>query len=162
MSEKYNPRLNNFILWCKGWYIPTDKYIDIFEQAAMALKLDGYVLATRKYVVDIALNYIDELVDKNVFNGRPNYLRCHVWNQNVCIMMHLHNVDYNKAVLMVVRNFFAFHIDNTVMTLNPPVYSRELYKLGFVAPKEYGNSYKMANSKVKEIFKKPENKIILK
>ena len=162
MSENDNPRLNNFILWCKGWYIPTDKYCDIFDQAAIALKLDGYIFATRNDIVGITLNYIDELVDNNVFKRRPNYLRHLVWNQNVCQMMHLHNVDYNKAVLMVVRNFFAYNIDNTVMTLNPPVYSRELYKMGFVPPRVYGNSYKMANSKVKVFFKKPENKIILK
>lgn len=162
MSEKDNPRLNNFILWCKGWYIPTDKYCDIFDQAVMALKLDGYIFATRNDVIGIVLNYIDELVDKNVFNGRPNYLRCHVWNQNICQIMHLHEVCYNKAVMKVVRDFFAFHIDNTVMTLNPPVYSRELYKMGFVSPTEFGNSYKMANSKVREIFNKHKNKIILK
>ena len=33
-----------------------------------------------------------------------------------------------------------------------PKYSRKLYKLGFIAPTYFGNSYKMANYKVNKIF----------
>ena len=35
-------RLNNFILWCKNWYQPIDKEMDIITQAKKILSLDGY------------------------------------------------------------------------------------------------------------------------
>lgn len=101
-------RLNNFILWCKGWYEPTDSTMDIFDEAVIALKLDDYVLCSRNNVIGIVTNYIDELIDRNVFDGRPSYLRLNVWNQNVFHNMHLYNVDYEEAVLITLKHFLCF------------------------------------------------------
>ena len=38
-----NLRLNNFILWCKNWYVPVNKNMNIFDQVKAALYLDGYI-----------------------------------------------------------------------------------------------------------------------
>ena len=145
-------KLNHFILWCKGWYEPINSTMDIFDEAVIALKLDDYVLCSRNNVINIVTNYIDELIDRNVFNGRPHYLKLQVWNQNVFHNMHLYNVSYEEAILLTLRHFFRFHIDKNTIKLNPPTYSRKLYKMGFVAPRLYGNSYKMQNHKVKNYF----------
>lgn len=34
--------LNNFILYCKNWYLPVDLNISKFEFIKKILKLDGY------------------------------------------------------------------------------------------------------------------------
>lgn len=147
-----NSRLNNFILWCKGWYESIDSNVDIFDEAVIALKLDDYVLCSRNNVIGIVTNYIDELIDKNAFDGHPYYLRLNVWNQNVFHNMHLYNVGYEEAVLITLKHFFMFHIDKNIIKLNPPTYSRKLYKMGFIAPKHFGNSYKLQNYKIKKLF----------
>ena len=64
----------------------------------------------------------------------------------------MYNVNYNEALLYKVRNFFAFECNK--LPLTPPVYSRKLYKLGFVAPTHFGNSYKLANYKANKFFNK--------
>jgi hypothetical protein len=44
-----NLRLNNFILWCKNWYSPIDKNMNVFDQAKAALYLDGYEFIQNKH-----------------------------------------------------------------------------------------------------------------
>jgi hypothetical protein len=148
-------RLNHFILWCKGWYESANPNLDLFDEAVIALKLDDYVCCKRNSVIGIVTNYLDFLLDKNVFDGCPYYLRLHVWNQNILRNMNLFNVEYEKAVLITLRHFFAYHIDDEI-PLTTPTYSRKLYKMGFVCPKQFGNSYKMQNHKVKKYFNKYE------
>ena len=149
---QYN-RLNNFILWCKGWYVNVDKGADEFELALKALKLDGYKFATTNDITNIVLNYIDDLIDNNIIKRNIRYL-CHsVWNSEINRNMNLFQCDYHHALLYTIKNFFAFEITKKEITLIPPTYTRELYKLGFVAPKHFGNSYKMANFKTHYFFK---------
>ena len=50
-------RLNNFILWCKGWYESIDSNADIFDEAVIALKLDDYVLCSRNNVIGIVTHH---------------------------------------------------------------------------------------------------------
>lgn len=59
--------------------------------------------------------------------------------------------DYNTALMYKIKYFFAF--DCAKFSLKPPTYSRNTYKLGFRSPKHFGNSYKLANFKVKMYFK---------
>ena len=49
-------------------------------------------------------------------------------------------------------SLFKYELTKDNIKLNPPVYSRKLYKMGFVAPKYFGNSYKMANYKANKFF----------
>lgn len=137
-------RLNHFILWCKNWYEPVNTKEDIVTQAQKILTLDGYLAVNNP--IFIALNYIDELVDK----GTINPIRLAVWNQEIIKYMSFYNMNYNEALLCRIRVFFAFECSK--LPIIPPVYSRKLYKMGFVAPKYFGNSYKLANYKANKIF----------
>ena len=137
-------RLNNFILWCKNWYQPIDKKMDIITQAKKILVLDEYLSCNNP--ISIALIFIDELVE----NGIISPIRLQVWNEDIIRNMGTFNISYNEALLYRVKNFFAIECDS--LPLIPPVYSRELYKLGFVGPRCMGSSYKMLNHKARKFF----------
>ena len=119
----------------------------------MILKLDGYNVEKNSEVLKILLNYIDDLNDMGIISGMSE-LRMLVWNSNVEKYMNWTHGDYERSLLLTIREFFAYSITKKHIKLNPPIYSRKLYKMGFVAPTHLGNSYKMCNSKVKRIFNK--------
>lgn len=148
-----NVRLNHFILWCKNWYQSYDNNEDIFDSALKSLKLDGYEFATKKDVIPIILNFLDELQDKIPSIKNKNYLRLFSWHNEIQRLMNVYGFDYQHSLLFTIKNFFCFGISRKDLLLIPPIYSRKLFKLGFVAPKHFGNSYKLANYKVKKFFK---------
>ena len=137
-------RLNNFILWCKNWYYPVDNKMDIITQAKKILALDGYLSCNNP--ISIALIFIDELVEK----GTIKPISLVVWNEVINKYQLVYECDYQSALMYRIRNFFAFECNKLQLTL--PVYSREIYKLGFVGPCYMGNSYKMLNYKARKIF----------
>lgn len=137
-------RLNNFRLWCKGWYVPIND-MDIIAQAQKALVLDDYLPCNNP--IAIALIYIDKLVEKGIISP----ISLLVWNKDIVYSMNMYGMDYNKAMMYRIKNFFAFECDE--LTLKPPTYSREVYKLGFKAPKHFGNSYKLATYKASKLWK---------
>jgi hypothetical protein len=137
-------RLNHFILWCKGWYEPIDNKVDVITQARKILTLDGYMPCNNP--ISITLGYIDDLVN----NGTIPPIRLMMWNEEIVKYMSLYEMNYHEALLYRIRNFFAFECGK--LPLNPPTYSRKLYKMGFIAPRHFGNSYKMANYKTKKFF----------
>ena len=98
-------------------------------------------------------NYEIDLNDMGITSGMSE-LRMFVWNSNIEKYMNWTHGDYERSLLSVIREFFAYSITKEHIKLNPPIYSRKLYKMGFVAPTHLGNSYKMCNSKVKRIFNK--------
>ena len=137
-------RLNNFILWCKNWYQPIDNKMNIITQAKKILTLDDYLSCNNP--VSIVLMFIDELVEKRII--KP--IRLHVWNENIIVGMATYNLTYDESLLHIIKNFFKFECDK--LPLTPPVYSRKVYKLGFIGPRYMGNSYKMLNYKARKIF----------
>lgn len=139
-------RLNNFILWCKGWYEPIDNKVDVITQARKILTLDGYMPCNNP--ISITLGYIDDLVN----NGIISPIRLMMWNEEIVKYMSLYEMNYHESLLYRIRNFFAFEC--VKLPITPPVYSRKLYKMGFVAPTILSNSYKLANYKVNNIFNK--------
>lgn len=138
-------RLNNFILWCKNWYDPIDNRTNLIAQAQAILTLDDYLSCNNP--ISIALTFIDELVDNDVIEP----IRLQVWNEEVVKYMSMCNMNYNEALLYRIRNFFAFECVR--LPLTPPIYSRSVFKLGFVGPSHMGNSYKMLNYKANKFFK---------
>ena len=151
--EKFNiyhekVRLNNFILWCKGWYQPIKTDMDFIAQAQKSLILDGYLPCNDP--ISISLIFIDELVEKNIISP----IKLNVWNQEINKYMNLYQLDYHNAMMFKIKNFFAFEIERYTLTLNPPVYNRTTYKLGFIGPKHMGNSYKMLTYKANKFFNK--------
>lgn len=141
-----NSRLNHFILWCKGWYQPVSDRRDMLKEAQQILCLDGYLEGNNP--ISIVLNYIDELVEK----GEIEPIRLNLWNQEIVKYMDWYKFDYQTSLIYRLRNFFAFEVDAKLFNLTPPIYSRKLFKMGFVAPSHFGNSYKMCNYKVNKIF----------
>ena len=145
-------RLNNFILWCKGWYESVHNKLDIFDKALIALKLDGYEFATKNHVLGIILNCLDEMIDEKIIDS--NALRISRLHKSISENMHFYELDYNEALAYTIMSLFKYELTKDNITLNPPVYSRKLYKMGFVAPSTLGNSYKMANYKANKYFNK--------
>lgn len=139
-------RLNHFILWCKGWYQPIDNRVDIITEARKILTLDEYLSCNNP--IAISLNYIDDLVKDGIIQP----IRLLAWNEEIVRYMSMYDFNYNEALLHRIRNFFAFECSK--LPLNPPIYSRKIYKLGFVAPTHFGNSYKLANYKTNKFFNK--------
>ena len=137
-------RLNNFILWCKNWYQPIDKKMDIITQARNILVLDGYM--PNNVPIPIVLLFIDELVEKGII--KP--ISLFVWNDEINKYKFAYECDYQSALMYRIKNFLAFEFNK--FQLIPPVYSREVYKLGFVGPRYMGSSYKMLNHKARKIF----------
>lgn len=142
-----NIRLNHFILWCRGWYRPVSNKRDMLKEAQQILCLDGYLKGNNP--ISIVLNYIDELVEK----GEIKPIRLDLWNQEIVKYMNWYKFDYQTSLIYRLRNFLAFEVDAKLFNLTPPIYSRKLFKMGFVAPSHFGNSYKMCNYKVNKIFK---------
>lgn len=136
-------RLNNFILWCKGWYVCITED-DIYIQIQKILTLDDYL--PKNNPMFIVLRYLDELIEKQLVPP----IKLHIWQTEIAKSVCLYGIDYNIALLMVIKYYFAFEFD---IKLNPPTYSRKLFKMGFVAPKHFGNSYKMQNHKANKFFK---------
>ena len=68
--------------------------------------------------------------------------------------MNLYQLDYHNAIMFKIKNFFAFEIERYTLILNPPMYNRTIYKLGFIGPKRMGNSYKMLTHKANKFFNK--------
>ena len=126
-------RLNNFILWCKGWYQPIKTDMDFIAQAQKSLVLDGYMSCNNP--ISISLNFIDELVEKKIIPP----IKLNVWNQDINSYMNLYQLDYHNAMIFKIKNFFAFEFERGTIPLNPPIYNRTIYKLGFIGPKHMGN-----------------------
>ena len=137
-------RLNNFILWCKNWYQPINKKTNVIIQARNILVLDGYM--PNNVPIPIVLLFIDELVE----NGIISPIRLQVWNEGIIRNMYTFNISYKEALFYRIKTFFAIECDS--LPLKPPIYSRDLYKLGFVGPSYMGSSYKMLNYKARKIF----------
>lgn len=141
-------RLNNFILWCKGWYQPIKTDIDFIAQAQKSLVLDGYSHCNNP--ISISLIFIDELVEKGIISP----IKLNIWNQEINRYMNLYQLDYHNAIMFKIKTFFAFEIEQNTISLIPPIYNRTIYKLGFVGPKNMGNSYKMLTYKANKYFNK--------
>ena len=128
------PRLNHFILWCKGWYKPIKKDMDFFEQVRLILTLDEY----NKYIVSVG--------------GQPYYQ--HKLINDINKYVDLYELDINTAILLSYRDFIAFDISNKHITLSAPNYNRKLYKMGFIGEYKNGQSYTENNRYAKKHFSK--------
>lgn len=145
-----NLRLNNFILWCKGWYRPVKDELPIFEQAKIALRLDGYELIKHENdVLNIVTLFVDDLVESKTI--RP--FKTQILFQEINRYKYWYKATDNEALLWFFHDYFAYELTRKELKLNPPIYNRRLFKLGFKGPHNLGNSYKMLNYKAKNILK---------
>jgi len=147
-----NLRLNHFILWCKNWYDPIDKNMNVFDQVKAVLYIDGYqFIQNRHDVMNIILGFMDDLTESKILGDRPfSFQRFY---HDVQSNKHWYKMPSDEAFLWAIRNYFAFSIGCKDVTLNPPVYNRKVYKLGLIGPRHMGNSYKMLNHKANKFFR---------
>lgn len=148
-------RLNNFILWCKNWYNPINRKEDIFVTAKKVLTLDDYFyLKNNQNVMIVINNFIDDLLYKNpkIFNNQQ--LSISVLFNDIVKYKNLCQCSFEEAWLRVVKNLFAFNLTLSDIALKPPVYSRKTFKMGLVAPHDFGNTYTEQNRNVKKYFNK--------
>ena len=138
-------RLNNFILWCKNWYEPINK-TDIITQARKILTLDDYMPYNNP--ITISLTFIDELVEEGIISP----INLFTWYVEINKYQFIYGYDYQSSLMYRIKDFLAYECGK--LPLAPPIYSRKVYKLGFVGPSFMGNSYKMLNYKAKNIFNK--------
>lgn len=143
-------RLNNFILWCKGWYRPVKDELPIFEQAKIALYLDGYEFIKHENdVLNIITSFVDDLVESKTI--KP--IKIQTIFQKINYYKYWFRRNENGALLLFFHDYFAYELTREELKLNPPIYNRRLFKLGFKGPHNLGNSYKMLNYKAKNILK---------
>lgn len=146
-------RLNNFILWCKNWYNPINREEDIFVTVKKVLTLDDYFYMKNNHNVIIVINnFIDDLLYENpkIFNNQQ--LSLSVLFNDIVKYQNLSQCSFEEAWLRVVKNLFAFNLTMSDITLKPPVYSRKTFKMGLVAPHDFGNTYTEQNRNVKKYF----------
>lgn len=147
-------RLNHFILWCKGWYEPVDKCDNVFETLKKVLTLDGYeYIDSKGSIFNIVLTFIDDLIEEGVINKNNGPLRFYNIYNNVKRNKDLLYMNDDEALIYTIKNFFAFDLSREDIKLNPPTYSRRLYKMGLKSPVHFGNTYKSQNAYVNNFFK---------
>ena len=150
--SKNKVRLNNFILWCKGWYRPINEGEYIFKTIKNVLKLDGYELVKSKWdCMDIIVIFLEDFIREN-----PNFtkMRMYSLHKEMSKYMNTYKYSYEESLLMVIRDFFAFSVTSKHIELTPPVYSRKLHKMGLAAPDIIKGTYKQENKEVDKFFKK--------
>lgn len=150
------PRLNYFILWCKGWYKPTDKNIPLVEEVKKVLALDEYICCRNMpNVLHIVSTFVDELNEYYKTIGESPF------NHEKLIRSIYENMrygfNYEEALLMSYRSFIAFELMNKDVTLKTPIYSKALRKKGFIHDYKHGMTYKEANRYAKNFFSKSIN-----
>ena len=121
----------------------------MFKQAQAALYLDGYVFIKNNFdMFNIVFAFIDDLIEAQII--KPIELQ-KIYNE-IEQNRRLYNMDYDGALLYYIKHFFAFNLSSDDVVLNPPIYSRKVFKLGFIGPKHLGNSYTLLNYHAKKMF----------
>lgn len=153
-NPKKKPRINNFILWCKNWYTPTNPDMPLLEQCKRILKLDDYIcVKTLDDVLCIITNFIDDYSEYLVSIGKQPFRHLclmYIMNKN----MYIHKMNYTDALIYAYREFLAYEPTGETMTLEMPIYNKELYKLGFKYSNKPGETYKECNRIANNFFNK--------
>ena len=151
------PRLNNFILWCKGWYNPTYDEMNEFDMAKLALELDEYICCrSNADVLTIVTNFIDEFNEYRISTNKAHLTHRLLLDGMYRYMRY--GFSYDESILLTYRDFLAFDCTNKDIALQPPVYSKKLRKKGFVHENKIGLTYKQANNYAKKFFQKISTK----
>lgn len=145
------PRLNHFILWCKGWYNPTYDEMNVFDMAKLALKLDEYICCrSNADVLTIVTNFIDEFNEYRISTGKA-HLNHRLLLDGIYRNMR-YGFSYEESILLTYRDFLAFESTRKEIALQPPVYSKKLRKKGFIHENKQGMTYKQANNYAQKFF----------
>lgn len=150
MKERKYIKLNHFILWCKGWYIPVKDDEDRFETLRKVLYLDGYHFITNKYdVMSVVLNFFDEFLSKNDMTLTIYRLYCDVARD-----IRYYDYDFEEALILAIKSYLCYNVTSDVFIIEKPVYSRKLYRFGLKSPSHFGNTYKHQNLETEKSFER--------
>lgn len=149
--------LNHFALFCKGWYQPTNEKEDLFDFLRKLMYLDGYEFAkTKEDIISIILARYSEYNEWLRKNGK-SHQDIYRFNNNILELQRLRKLSYEEAIIRTIQSLIM-NKDNSVIRLNPPHFSRKLYKAGIMFHQLFrhdyhGMTYKEQNKIVKDIFK---------
>lgn len=137
--------LNHFVLWCKGWYRPTNDKATLEETLKIVFELDGYKNAkTMEDFVTIAINKFEPYNKWLYENGRnccnissfcframdyERYNNMNGYYVSVCDSMFYSLVDFLRSV------------DNKDIKLKKPIYNRELRTKGLCFRQSFIKDY---------------------
>lgn len=154
--EKFSTRLNNFILFSKGWYESVDKKLPRIELYKKLLKLDGYdFIQSYQDVISIILIQFDEYNKFLIKNGKQTldfYQFFKFTNDN----MYVYGMSYEEAIISVILTYFR-EMSSEFVIIEKPVYNRKLFKFGikfstFFGKYKIGMTYKEQNNYTEKIF----------
>ena len=155
--SKYTFRLNNFVLYSKGWYRSVESEIDAFQMYKRILELDDHPYITcMNDVIQILMTEFTSFNDFCKENKLFNYNMLTFFNR-VNDLMTFYKLDFQTAMVEVIRSFFR-DAEGKYINLKPPHYNRKLYKKGIMFSslfsfKKKGQTYKEQNRIAKETFK---------
>lgn len=152
--------LNHFALCAKGWYEKVhfsseDQNIRLFEELKSVLALDGY-FTNYMNIKDFARVIVNSFENYNKW-CQDNDLHYMCLTEFLDTIKHYESCGYGyfESIIMTVRNFIQYSNKNNIK-LNPPVYSRKLYKeydliMGKLCPVvKHRQTYKEMNAFVKK------------
>lgn len=153
---------DKFILWCKGWYDFVDKdksktYQEyLINGAFMSINLDaknilGWEVKNNYDLLQILLINFNRYNDWYKTQGY-SYLDIRDFFTRFYENKQRYDLDDTASIICTIRDFFiGIHKDN--LNLDKPIYSRKLYKYGFVTPHwKNGRTYKTENNYVNKLF----------
>lgn len=148
--------LNNFALYCKGWY-ESSKGEDMFGTLSKVLKLDGYEFAkTKRDILCIVLNEMDGY-NTWLFENKKQYLRIYdLYSDLYDSMNYYDSCDLEEGIMRKIISFIS-NKESSEIKLSKPLYNRKLWKYGlkfngFFYKKKNGMTYSEQNRIASKIF----------
>ena len=154
--DKFKVRLNNFILYSKGWYEPVNKNISKLDFYKKILKLDGYdLIKSYNDVISVILIQFDEYNKFLINNNKNGYSFFQIFN-NVKERMSICGISYEEAIISVIMSYFM-EMSSDEIELKCPFYDRKLFKNGisfsmFFWKRKVGITYKEQNNFARSMF----------
>lgn len=148
--------LNNFILYCKNWYLPVDLNISKFEFIKKILKLDGYeFIKSDEDMISIILINFSKFNEQLILEHK-NYLDLYKLYCDVSRKFYF--FDKKKKIQeLVIDSIIEFIKYTKIDSINPPKFSKKLYKKGIkYSHSKNGMTYKYQNEYCKKYFNSNE------
>lgn len=137
--------LNHFVLWCKGWYRPTNDKATLEETLRIVFALDGYPFAKK----------MGDFLNIILTEFEPYYKWVREHNNGICFNMqmlcknaidyetynetHGHSVSFAECMFYAIAGFFRYRGKD--IRLEKPIYSRELRTKGLCFRQAYRGNY---------------------
>lgn len=137
--------LNHFVLWCKGWYRPTNEKATLEETLSIVLELDGHSFAKNiKDILNIVLTefepYYKWLREHNGKYCTIQMLCQNAMNFEANNEINGYSVSFAECMFYAIADFFRY-IDSGEIVLKKPIYNRELRTKGLCFRQAFRKDY---------------------